>query len=267
LKILYLILAGGDKSHTRDILSTRSSWIRTIPLESSYFELYSDPHLKKTNIQKNEIWANCGAEYTDILRKTVISLQALGPKLEDYDFVIRTNVSSYFNHFKIKKMLQKYKNQKYFYGGYIEESKDGNGSKTPFVSGAAIFWNSKTARIISEMNPDEYRDCPDDVAFSKLMKKHGVKTTFLPRGNICFHNFFTIASYYRLKSSIHSELAGIRIQNYHTFTMEKSILRKSKVLIKHQKLELSYSSKKEFIPYLAKCWQVSKIFFKYRVVK
>jgi len=260
-------LAGGDTSHTRDILSTRNSWLKALPSESSYFELYSDPHLKETDIRENEIWANCGAEYKDILRKTVISLQALGPKLDEFDFIIRTNVSSYFDHLRIEKLLQRYQNYEYFYGGYIEEFKSVNGNKTPFVSGAAIFWNSKTARIISGLNPDEYADFPDDVAFSKLMKKNKVQTTFLQRGNICLHSFFTIAPYYRLKSSTHSELAGIRIQNYHKFTFEKRIFQKIKILLKHQKIELSYTNQKDIISYLARCWQVSKIFFMYRILK
>jgi hypothetical protein len=223
--------------------------------------------LKQAEIRENEIWANCGAEYKDILKKTVISLQVLGPKIQEFDFIIRTNVSSYFNHPRIEKMLQRYQDLEYFYGGYIEEFKSAEGGTIPFISGAAVFWNPKTTRIISALDPSEYADFPDDVAFSMFMKKNKVQTTFLQRGSICSHSFFTIAPYYRLKSSIHSELAGIRIQNYHKFTVAKGLLQKTKILVRHQKLELSYADRKEIISYLARCWQVSKICIRYRIRK
>ena len=266
MKILYLVLAGGDTSHARDILTTRNSWVQSLPPDSSYFELYSDPNLKDAYIQGHEIWANCGAEYRDILKKTVISLQVLGTELENYDFIIRTNVSSYFDHPKVEKMLQKYLSYGHFYGGYIEEFKSSEGRIIPFISGAAVFWNPNTARIISKLNPDDY-PIPDDVAFSTLMKKHRIKATFLPRGNICSHGFFTIAPYYRLKSSIHSELAGIRIENYHNFTLEKNIVKKLRIFLRHQKTELAYIDLHELNSYFARCWQVLKITLKYRVGK
>ena len=267
MKILYLILAGGDASHTQDIVSTRDSWVRTIPSGSSYFELYSDPTLKKTEIRKNEIWANCGVEYSDILRKTVISLQALGPKLEEFDFIVRTNVSSYFNHSKIQKSLSKYQSLKHFYGGYVMEYKSKDGKIIPFVSGAAIFWNSNTAAIVSKISPDEYNNYPDDVAFSKFLKNHNIKTTFLPRGNICSHSLFTIASHYRLKSSVHSELAGIRIRNYHKFTFEKSIHNKARIFLKHQRLEYSYLKRDQLFSYIVNTLQVFKTNLKYRILR
>jgi hypothetical protein len=236
-------------------------------VESSYFELYSDPKLEKAEIRNHEIWANCGVEYTDILRKTIISLQVLENMLEDFDFIVRTNVSSYFDHSKIEEVLLKYQDLNYFYGGYVMESKSKSGNKIPFVSGAAVFWNSKTAKIVSQLNPDDFNDYPDDVAFSMFMAQHHVKTTFLSRGNICSHGFFTIASHYRLKSSIHSELASIRILNYHKFTLEKNILRKTKILLEHQRLEFSYFIKNEISAYLVNCLQVVKIFSKYGIRK
>ena len=103
MKILYLILAGGDSSHLQDIAFTRNSWVKELPSGSSYFELYADPKLKNIEIRNHEIWANCGFEYSDILRKTIISLRALGTALDDFDYIVRTNVSSYFNHSKVEK--------------------------------------------------------------------------------------------------------------------------------------------------------------------
>jgi len=229
--------------------------------------MYSDPQLKNSDIHQNEIWVNCEAEYKDILRKTVLTLKLIASKLDDFDFIIRTNVSSYFDHSKIEKVLQKYQCQEFFYGGYIEEYKANSGGRIPFVSGAAVFLNSKTAKIISEMDPDKYIDYPDDVAFSNVMNKLKVTTTFLPRGNICSHSFFTIAPYYRLKSSVYSELAGVRMHAYHNFTNEKKFTKKIKIALMHQKLELSYLKKSEIRFYLARCWQVLKVAFKYRLLK
>jgi hypothetical protein len=265
MKILYLILAGGDSSHTQDIVSTRNSWVKALPSGSSHFELYADPKLTNTEIRSHEIWANCGFEYSDILRKTIISLRALGPVLEDFDYIVRTNVSSYFDHSKVEKLLFKYKELEYFYGGYVMESKAFPGKRFPYVSGAAVFWNSETAKLVSTINPDEFNDYPDDVVFSKFLENNGVKITFLPRGNICSHGFFTISSHYRLKSSDYAELAGIRINSYHKFTLEKNYIQKINLLIKHQKLEFSYLKKMEVIFHLANCWQVLKIYFRYKI--
>ena len=147
------------------------------------------------------------------------------------------------------------------------ESKYQNRIKIPFVSGAAVFWNSKTAEIISKLNPDEFSENPDDVAFSLFMAQHKVKMTFLSRGNICSHGFFTIASHYRLKSSIHSEIASIRIHNYHKFTLEKNLLRKTQILINHQRLEFSYFKKKDVIAYMLNFFQVFKTVLKYVIRK
>lgn len=264
MKILYLILAGGDTSHLRDISYTRNSWVRNLPDDSAYFELFSDPCLETAEIRNHQIWANCGTQYTEILRKTVISLQALLPVLDDYDFIVRTNVSSYFDHQKIEKILSRYIHKEDFYGGYVMETKTNDGVKFPFVSGAAIFWNPKTAKIISRINPDVFDDCPDDVAFSRYMKDNKVNITFLPRGNICSHGLFTIASHYRLKSSIHSELAGMRINSYHNFTITKNILKKLQIILAHQKTEISYLRKGNSIRYFAECLQLVRVFLKYR---
>lgn len=260
------MLAGGDSSHERDIVFSRNSWVKTIPTGSSYYEMYSNPKLKDAHFRNNEIWVSCGAEYRDILRKTVLALKLIEPNLENYDFIVRTNVSSYFDHLKIEKVLQSHQTLEYFYGGYIEEYKPTGGGQIPFVSGAAVFMNAKVAKIVSEMNPDEYQDYPDDVAFSILMKKHKVKTTFLSRGNICSHGFFTTAPHYRLKSSLYSELAGLRIQAYHNFTLEHKFFKKFQIALMHQRLELSYIRKGDSKSYLARCWQALKIAIKYRYV-
>lgn len=265
MKILYLILAGGDKSHLRDIVFTRNTWVKSIPARSSFFELYSSSFLDQAEIRNKEIWANCGSEYKDILRKTIISLQKLDSKLDEFDFIVRTNVSSYFDHSKIEKELQRYKHNEYLYAGYIQEYKAPDGKIIPYVSGAAIFWNSQTARLISRMCVDDYEDYPDDVAVSKLLKKKNVPMTFLSRGNICSHKIFTIASHYRVKSSVHYELAGIRMQNYHNFTLETRLLRKFIIFCKHQKIELSYFNRGEFFSFLSNSRQVLKIFVKYRL--
>lgn len=265
MKILYLILAGGDSSHTQDIVSTRNSWVKTLPSGSTYFELYADPKLASTEIRNHEIWANCGFEYTDILRKTIFSLRALGPALDDFDYIVRTNVSSYFDHSKVVKLLDKSIGLEHFYGGYVMESKSFPGEKIPYVSGAAVFWNSETAKLVSTLNSDEFNNYPDDVAFSKFLANNGVNITFLSRGNICSHSLFTIASHYRLKSSVHSELAGIRINSYHNFTLERNVLKKFRIFVRHQRIEFSYLKRTEKFSYFANCWQVFKIFLKYRV--
>jgi len=210
-KILYLAIASEDPIHKKDQQSQRDTFVQDLHSDSTIYWLHGSKY-DSTFIEDSHIYVDVEEEYSNILQKTIIGIQYL-IEFVDFDLIIRTNVSTYFEDAKIRKMVENIDLGKNFFGGYVESCQDyfGEGQKSfNFVSGTGIFLTKSTAKSLCKMNYQDYIGIPDDVAISHFMKKNDQKITRMRRTNFSYLHILIGTTYVRLKSSVHSNLASQR---------------------------------------------------------
>lgn len=135
------------------------------------------------NIQKNNILCfNSEESYIPgILKKTINAFIEIQKKYK-YNYVLRTNISSFFiidNLLKIKKKLKPIN----LYSGFLGDYGD-----FQFVSGAGIWLSSDIIDIIINNNNNLNYTLPDDIAIALLLKSYHKKN--LERFDIIYSNQF-----------------------------------------------------------------------------
>jgi hypothetical protein len=108
-----------------------------------------------------------------ILNKTIIAIREL-TKLKSYDYIIRTNLSSYWNLQNLQKFLSSiYINpHDYFYASQIINLDHHN---FPFGQGACIILNSFTADFLQKSYHLLDLSLPDDIAIGQFFYNHNIK--------------------------------------------------------------------------------------------
>lgn len=138
---------------------------------------------KNINIQQNNIlcFNNEESYIPGILKKTINAFIEIQKKYK-YNYVLRTNISSFFiidNLLKIKKKL----NTINLYSGFLGDYGD-----FQFVSGAGIWLSSDIIDIIINNKNNLNYNLPDDIAIALLLKSFHKKN--LKRFDIIYPNQF-----------------------------------------------------------------------------
>ena len=228
IKIVYLAIASDDSIHKNDEQSQRDTFVRDLHVDSTIYWLHGSSNAN-TYIVDSHMYVNVEETYTNILQKTVAGIQYL-TDFVDFDLIIRTNVSTYFEDSKIRQMIRNINFSEHFLGGYVEACRDyfGNSKESfTFVSGTGIFLTKTSAKSLCELNYQEYMGIPDDVAISHFMKRKGYAITRLRRSNFSYLHFLIGTTYVRLKSSVHSNLASQRFHLIYSSRSSRRLSRKA----------------------------------------
>ena len=121
-------------------------------LEETY-KIIDDTIWSKTN----EGWPG---ESSGIIHKTILSLECLQNRLNEFDFILRTNLSSFYIFPRLLKFLEKLpKNRCYC------------GSGVGFASGCGFIISPDVARLLIENKKQliYQKDSPDDVLIGKFL--------------------------------------------------------------------------------------------------
>ncbi len=97
-KVLVLIIANDDKDY---YLEEQKIWRSYMHLDQEHVEAYfikGSPELEQPYlIVGDEIWSKTQENYTPgIINKTILSMEAMLPRLDEFDYVLRTNLSSFY---------------------------------------------------------------------------------------------------------------------------------------------------------------------------
>lgn len=238
MKLVFLIIASNDPVHLQDELTQRRTWAKSNAIESIWLRggqtLYFDKNTQTLSVPIEE-------SYNNILAK---SLQGLKWCIEQkpFDFLIRANVSTYFEVTKILRILENYSPNEDFFGGYLDfvkRSTDSNHLRM-FVNGGAIFLSNRTVMRLLQMNYFEWLNEPDDYAISQFLFSQRVKPIQIPRGNLSNTGILTRKAYYRAKSSRNPVMASLRMQLIFDLSEESELLKKFKLYKKHYQHELRF---------------------------
>lgn len=210
MKLIFLIIASDDPVHIQDELTQRKTWAASNAIETIWLKGGDANHFDKNT---HSLIVPIEETYNNILAKTLWGLNWCFEN-RNFDFLIRANVSTYFEVARICKMFEKYSPNNDLFGGYLDFV---NGSGrfnyvNMFVNGGAIFLSHKTVERLLKMNHLEWFGKPDDYSISQYLFNQKVKPTPISRGNLSNTGIITKRVYYRAKSSSNPVMASLRMQ-------------------------------------------------------
>ena len=209
-KIIFLVIASDNPEHVLDESTQKITWGRDNLEEILWLRGGTKTEF---NTDKRTLKVEVSEEYHNILRKTIEGMRWLLSN-QEFEFLIRANVSTYFDVNRVHEYLSTVTTNDLFLGGYIDflGNKDGNNSKeNVFVNGGAIFLNRKSVKALERMNAEDWLNLPDDVAISRFLINQGAIPTYIPRSNTSNTGFLRKRMYFRMKSSENKSMASLRM--------------------------------------------------------
>jgi hypothetical protein len=227
MKLLFLIIASDNPIHIQDESTQRATWASN-GLADSLWLRGSETEILDSG--SSTLYVDVEDIYLKILQKTIKGITWCHKNLE-FDFLIRTNVSTYFDIDRTRILLSRFDSEKDFLGGHLDFIRNSSNfnSNNMFVNGGAIFLSKKTAARLREMNCEDWANVPDDFAISQFLFEQNIGPTPIPRGHVANTGILTKKSYYRMKSSSNPDMATIRMTRLYEIRNAKKLADKPKL--------------------------------------
>ena len=170
-----------------------ASWKRYMNSMSDDFECYfikEDENLDQiAKIVGNDLWIKNKMTYIPgLLEKTVYALKFLEERLDDFDHIVRTNLSSFYNLPALKAFLNNQPKQG-LYSGVINSHLFPNFPS--YVSGAGIYMTPDVCKVLIsnslEILEIKYQEV-DDVIIGKFLNLKNISPISADRQDICNNN-------------------------------------------------------------------------------
>lgn len=172
LKVLVLIITSDQLPIYRELQKIWKSYMHSDPQHIEAYFIRGNPHLPSLyEIKDDVIWSQTEEGWSPasagIINKTVLSLEALLPRLHEFDYIVRTNLSSFYVFPRLLKFLETLPKTGCYAGSHIE----GNA-----VSGSGYIISPDVAQLIVK---DKYRllnhrTPEDDLLMGEFMSEHQI---------------------------------------------------------------------------------------------
>ena len=255
LRIVYLLMAGGQSEHLRDEQTQRLTWSLRVPINSKVVWVKGSDS-SSIEFRDDTLFIPINQNAPDgILNRSILAINWC-LKNFDFDFIIRSNVSTFFEPKLVNTAFpNKINMAESFIGGYVESTKGnylGVVGKNNFISGSGIFMNRAACLKIALLPISNYQSIPDDVAITAFSRIKGISVTRLARSNIGYHHYFFPAFFTRCKSSINNELASKRMTLINSYWISTNGIgrTKARLLILHLEIiniHINYKSAVEYL--------------------
>lgn len=118
-KLLVLVLASDNRPIYQELQKLWRSYMHYDPEHVEVYFIKSDPDLNVPyKIENDVIWSKMNESLKPgILNKTLLSLEAMLPRLPEFTYVLRTNLSSFFIFPELLNFLQNAPKKNYYAGG------------------------------------------------------------------------------------------------------------------------------------------------------
>ena len=197
-KVLVLIIASDDKAY---YLEEQKIWRSYIHLDPTHVEAYfikASPVLETPYaVIGDEIWSKTEENYIPgILNKTLLSMEALLPRLDEFDYILRTNLSSFYYFPKLFEFLKTLPSTE-CYSAVIGSL---NGKK--FGSGAGFILSPDLVKLLIDRKAELIDNpLPDDVAIGHFLLHHAIQ--IIPAKRLDFISYKAFVKHRNRKLSKH----------------------------------------------------------------
>jgi hypothetical protein len=184
MKVLILIISSTREPYNRLEDAIRRTWGSNKNEDIKIFYTYGDG--ESIQIKNDKITCDCPESLGNIGKKTIISFELLYNKF-DFDYIFRTNLSSFVHIENMIKYLKDMPSER-FYGGMCTLNFSGEhlqkfGEGT-FASGSGYFLSKDIVKLLIDNKELWDHSIIDDVALAGLLKKLGILPTLCPRIDI-----------------------------------------------------------------------------------
>lgn len=261
LKILILVLSSSTYPSSRNKKAIKKTWGSNL---SDNFRIMFYESGEDEKIVEDTLFVETDTSTKNLGVKLLLALDWCNKNI-DYDFIFRTNTSSFVNKVELENFIfNNLTNKEYVYCGIplIRDYKDSD-TKINFLSGAGIILNKKTIQLI--LKNKEYWDHTEweDVALGKLLEENNIKSVTGKRQDIKnnFYNNVIDNTNYHFRCRLDNHYGYPRFLESFVFSDLNKILNLKKL----NKLEKYV---KKYLFYFLKIFRVDSPRFKiYRIVK
>lgn len=172
LKTLILIITTDNQPFYKEAQKIWKAYMNSDPDHFEAYFLRANPDLGTPfEISKNELTVKTQESLVPgILNKTILGMEALESRLDEFDYVIRTNLSSFYPFENLRKYLSTLPRQNCYAGISLYQPKSlglpPGLDNVPFISGAGIILSKDLAKLLIKNHQkfDKYKaEMPDDV--------------------------------------------------------------------------------------------------------
>jgi hypothetical protein len=172
IKILILVLSSKTYPSSRNKKAIKKTWGSNL---EDNFEIIFYESGETENIIDDTLFVETDTSSKNLGYKLLLALDWCTSNI-DYDFILRTNTSSFVNTIELKNfILENLTNKEYVYCGMplVRDYKETN-KKINFLSGAGIIFNKKTVQLILKKKEQWDHNEWEDVSLGKLLEENNI---------------------------------------------------------------------------------------------
>jgi hypothetical protein len=170
-KVLILIIATDDTEYYQDMQKIWKLYMNSNPNHIEAYFLKADPNLPKTVERRGDtIWTKTSEVIIPgCMNKTIMAMKYLMPKMNEFDYVVRTNLSTFFIFPKLMALLENLPRKNCYYGKAL--------GVPSYASGAGIILSSDLVQLMVENMNELWDKHPiiDDILVSQFLAKYGIE--------------------------------------------------------------------------------------------
>ena len=187
IKILVLAIASDDQPYYRELQKVWRSYMNYDPKHVEAYFLKADPNLDQPwKIEDHVIWTRGEENYIPgIADKTIRAMEAMMPRLKEFDFVVRTNLSSFFVFPRLLEFAKTLPKTRLYHGCENKILQGAGKPYIPFGSGACLILSPDLVQLMV-LNKNELLGSStiDDVLFGWFFHTRGIPLTIASRFDI-----------------------------------------------------------------------------------
>jgi hypothetical protein len=179
--IIFLIISSKNKNYYQEMKALTTLYMSKYSYNINFFFVEADPNIRpEMEIINNDIFIKCKELYSSIFIKTIKALKYINDNY-NYDYLIRTNVSSFFNIQNMLKYLSNLPKEKFAIGFTLNIPIHCN-----FLHGTSIIITKDISYYLYKYYNKNYLKIADDVFISLILKSQNITLNVLDESQIQF---------------------------------------------------------------------------------
>ena len=178
-KLSVLLLSSNTYPSARNSKVQKDLFIKTNNEEIYWYKQGSKNILENfdAKLVDNDLFLNANDDSMSMGYKTIEAFKWIYEN-SDFDYLFRTNTSSYFSLENLNKFIEEnFDNKEFVYSGLIHDTKDVDGNQIVFASGSGYLLNRRVVQLILENSNLWDHRYWDDVSLAILLKKFNITPT------------------------------------------------------------------------------------------
>ena len=209
LKVLVLIIASEDRPVYPILQQMWRSYMHSDPDHFECYLIKGNDRLEGDSwLEGDVLWTKTAESYVPgILNKTILSMEALMPRVDEFDYLLRTNLSSFYIFPRFLEFLKNLPREKCYsaFVGYL------NGGAEPFGAGAGFIVSRDVVKLMVQKKGELIGNISqaDDVVIARFLRKEGLPLIVAPRTD-----FYSLQEWKSNGDNISSDAFEFRIKDH-----------------------------------------------------